>query len=310
MRCLHHHPQVLAHIQAFLIVIQEGSLHRAATRLNISQSALSRQMQRLEDELGGVLLERMSTGVRPTEGGKALAARMEKVLSDYEAALVEVRRLMHGETDQLRVGYMSSAARDHLDPALAKFRKDYPAVKLRLFDLSPGEQVASLRRGEIDVAITHQGTEILSLDFYAKKLANIGSVAVLPESHLLASRSRVRLSELKGETFVKSLESDMPGYNQKISQFCRKVGGFRAKFIGQPQSLAEGLELVANDEVIALLPEFVKSQARPGVRFVRISDPEVTWDLFLVWKRGPVNRSLRALLDMIASATKSNDRAS
>jgi DNA-binding transcriptional LysR family regulator len=309
MHCLHHDHPMLANIQAFLIVLEEGSLRRAAKRLHQSQSALSRQMQRLEHELGGPLLERMSTGVRPTAGGCALAAKMEKVLSGYEAALVEVRRLLRGKTEQLRIGYLSSAARDHLYPALAEFRKNYPEAKLRLFDLSPGEQILGLRRGEIDVAITHQGAEILSLDFYVRRLASIASVVALPESHPLASRRRVRMSELKGETFVKSPESDVPGYNQKIIHLCRKVGGFKAKFIGQPGSLAEGLELVANDEVIALLPEFVRSQSRPGLRFVRISDPQVTWDLFIVWKRGPVDRTLRALLDALSATTKNQDRS-
>src|SRR6266404_6918302 len=76
MRSLHRlHPMILQ-LRSFLAVIEEGSLHRAATPLNLSQSALSR-MQALEHELGGKLLECSSTGVRPTAGGHALAAKME-----------------------------------------------------------------------------------------------------------------------------------------------------------------------------------------------------------------------------------------
>jgi DNA-binding transcriptional LysR family regulator len=66
---------MLAQIRSFLIVVEEGSLHRAAARLHISQPALSRQMQALEHELGGRLLEHMATGVSPTAGGQALAPR-------------------------------------------------------------------------------------------------------------------------------------------------------------------------------------------------------------------------------------------
>jgi DNA-binding transcriptional LysR family regulator len=59
---------MLEQIRSFLTVVEEGSLHRGAARLRISQPALSRQMQALEHELGGRLLERMATGVRPTAG--------------------------------------------------------------------------------------------------------------------------------------------------------------------------------------------------------------------------------------------------
>src|SRR6267378_6830886 len=97
--------RVLAQIRSFLTVVEEGSLHRAAARLRISQPALSRQMQALEHELGGRLLERMATGVRPTAGGQALAKRMGAVLASYDLAMSsDTRRALRGETDQVRIG--------------------------------------------------------------------------------------------------------------------------------------------------------------------------------------------------------------
>jgi DNA-binding transcriptional LysR family regulator len=94
---------MLAQIRSFLTVLEEGSLHRGAARLRISQPALSRQMQALEHELGGRLLERMATGVRPTAGGQALAERMGAVLASYDLAMSDTRRALRGETDQLRI---------------------------------------------------------------------------------------------------------------------------------------------------------------------------------------------------------------
>ncbi len=73
---------MVTQLLSFLAVIEEGSLHRAATRLGMSQPALSRQMQALEHELGGRLLERTSTGVKPTRGGHALAAKMGPILGE------------------------------------------------------------------------------------------------------------------------------------------------------------------------------------------------------------------------------------
>src|SRR4051812_34555289 len=110
MHVLHHpsllHPPMLAPLRSFLAVIEEGSLHRAAARLSLSQPALSRQMQALEHEMGGKLLERTSTGVKPTNGGHALAAKMTQVLSDYDKSIDEVRRLLRGGGETLRIGHL------------------------------------------------------------------------------------------------------------------------------------------------------------------------------------------------------------
>ena len=76
MQDAHHISRMLLYLRSFITVVEEGSLHRAAERLHLSQSTLSRQMQALEAELGGQLLERTSSiGVRPTNCGHALAAK-------------------------------------------------------------------------------------------------------------------------------------------------------------------------------------------------------------------------------------------
>ena len=137
--------RMLVHLRSFITVVEEGSLHRAAERLHLSQSTLSRQMQALEAELGGQLLERTSTGVRPTNGGHALAAKAGALLASYEGTIVEVRRLLRGESEQLRIGYVGSAAHDYLHPALARLRQTHPTARLQLLDLSPGEQITALR---------------------------------------------------------------------------------------------------------------------------------------------------------------------
>jgi DNA-binding transcriptional LysR family regulator len=97
---------MLQQIRSFLTVVEEGNLHRATARLHISQSSLSRQIQVLELELGGRLLERTATGVRPTAGGQALAKRMGALLASYDLAMSDTRRVLRGETDQLRIAYL------------------------------------------------------------------------------------------------------------------------------------------------------------------------------------------------------------
>jgi DNA-binding transcriptional LysR family regulator len=299
---------MLVHLRSFITVIEEGSLHRAAERLHLSQSTLSRQMQALEAELGGRLLERTSTGVRPTNGGHALAAKAGALLASYEGTMVEVRRLLRGESEQLRIGFVGSAAHDYLNPALARLRRTYPAARLLLLDLSPGEQITALRRGEIDVALTDQGAELLSLDFFTRKLTAVSSVVILPTSHPLAAQRTIRIAQLKNETFVNGLESDTPGYNRRIIQCCRRFGKFRPKFIGHPGSLAEGLDLVANDDTILLLPRFVRHRARQGVTMRPVAEREPTWDIVVAWQPGRMTGALLALLDAFAAQGAKNKK--
>src|SRR6202171_6823408 len=86
--------------------------------------------------------------------------------------------------------------------------------------------IIAIRQGKIDLALTLHGIDLLSRDFYARKLATVRSVVALPVSHRFASERQVSLSQLKGETFVRGPDDLVPWYTQRIIQFCRKYGGF------------------------------------------------------------------------------------
>jgi DNA-binding transcriptional LysR family regulator len=143
--------------------------------------------------------------------------------------------------------------------------------------------------------------DLLSRDFYTRKLASVSSLVVLPANHALASKRQVSISQLKNEAFTGAPESDVPGYNQKIIQFCRQFGKFRPRFVavGRPTSLTEGLTLAANEDVISLQPIFISHLRIPNVVMVPITETGATWDLFVVWQRGKTAGPLRALLDAL-----------
>lgn len=290
---------MLTQIRSFLAVAEEGSLHRAAARLRMSQSALSRQMQALEHELGGRLLERASTGVQLTAGGHALAAKMGATLAGYDRTMMEVRRLLRGESDLVRIGYLPSAAREYLDQALKRVRLSHPKTKLKLLDQSPGEQIIALRAGTIDIGLTDQSGELLARDFYARKLADLPSCVALPEQHPLARQKQVRLAQLSNDVFVSGAEDQVPGINRRIKAYCWKYGKFRPKFVGPAQNLAETFEIVANESAVTILPAFMRHHVIHGVVILPLADAEVTWQLLVVWQRGKTSGALRALLDAL-----------
>jgi molybdate transport repressor ModE-like protein len=301
---------VIEKLRLFLTILEEGSLRRAAQRCRIAQSAITRQIQLLEHDLGGRVLERTSAGVRPTSGGHALAEKARTLLADYDSAMAEVRRLVRGESDRLRIGYIASAVQEYLEPALVELRRRYPKLKIKMLDQTPAEMITALRRGEIDLAFTAYGAEALSGDFYMHKLASVPGLVTLPLDHPLAHHKQISISQLKKESFVGARDSILPGYNQKIVQFCRQFGKFRPRFvaIGQPSDLADALATAANEGAIALTGSFISHLEIPNVVMVPIAEKEATWDLFVVWQRGKTAGPLRALVDYLQSKPKAPRR--
>jgi DNA-binding transcriptional LysR family regulator len=289
---------VLEELRLFLTVVEEGSLRRAAERAHLSQFAVTRQMQLLEYDLGGRILERTSAGVRPTTGGHALAQKARILLDDYDSTMAEASRLVRGENERLRIGYVASAGQEYLGDPVSALRRLHPKVKTKMVDLTPGEVIQALRRGEVDLALTYLGIDLPSRDFYTRKVATVPSVAVLPINHRLASQKQAPISQLKRLHFLQVADTCAPGYNQKISQFCRRFGKFRPRFapVRSFESLAESLSISGNEDAISLNPNFISHLRIPNVVTVPITDTGATWDLFVAWQRGKTAGPLRALL--------------
>src|SRR5262245_2625053 len=248
--------------RSYLVVLEEGSLNRAAVRLRFAQSSLTRQMQALEHELGGRLLERTPGGVAPTAAGQKLAERVRRVLADFDSAVCETRCLARGQQSLVRVGYLLSATQSHLNPALVALRKSHPEVKVKLLDLTPGEQIGALRRGEIDVGLIGHWGDVLTRDFYARKLGALTMLVALPENHALAKRASLRLADLRNEMFVGAPDREVPGHNRWLQQICRRAG-FKPRIVQDGESLSHAFSLVVSENAIGLVPEFMRDDARP-----------------------------------------------
>jgi DNA-binding transcriptional LysR family regulator len=199
----------------------------------------------------------------------------------------------------LRIGYLAAPAQQYLSGAFSEVRRSYPETDLKLVNLSPGEQIIALRAGEIDVAITNDSGDLLAGEFYTRTLTEVGSCVVLPEQHRLSTHDRVRLSDLKGEFFLAWDSQQAPGLNRQIETYCKKYGKFRPKFHGRAHSLPQAFELVANENVVYILPTFAGHYSPPGVVILPLADAEVSWKILVIWRRGRTGGALKALLDAL-----------
>lgn len=285
-------------LHSFFTVVEHGSLNKAAELLGFSQSTLTRQMRALEHEIGGRLFERSTSGVALTATGHALFEGMRPVLASFERVIAETRKLARGQSTRLRIGYLMSAAADYLHPALTALRRSHPEVKVKLFDLSPGEQTVALRKGEIDVALIGSAGAFISKEFFVRRLASLPIMVAVAETHPLAAQPTIRLADLRGQFFVGAKESDVPGHNCWVGQLCRRAR-FRPRFVDDADSLTHGLAMVVTEGAVSLLPEYAKKVAVPGVVFRPLRDPAAKWDLLVAWQRGKATEPLRALLDAL-----------
>lgn len=277
-----------------------GSLNKAAERLRVSQSTLTRQMQALEQEVGGPLLERSPGGVALTATGHALLDGAKPVLEQFDAVMAGVRQRARGQSADLRVGYLMSAAACYLNPALVALRKAHPEVKVKMRDLSPGEQITALRQGEIDVALIGQAGLLLTKEFYVKKVAVLPLLVAMAEDHPLAKAKTVKLAELKKEVFVGVPDADIPGHNRWVTQLCRRAG-FRPRFLQDADSMSHGFSLIAMEGAVSLLPDYTKRMPIPGVVFRPLDDARAKWELMVAWQRGKASAPLLALVDALPS---------
>jgi DNA-binding transcriptional LysR family regulator len=288
-------------LRSFFAVVEHGSLNKAAERLRVSQSTLTRQMRALEAKVGGRLLERSATGVALTATGHTLLEGMRPVLAQFDAVFDATRKHARGQHGTLRVGYLMSAAAEYLHPALAATRRAHPDVKIKLLDLSPGEQIAALRKGEIDLALIGTAGSFLLREFFVRRLAALPVLVALAEHHPLAARDTLQIADLRRELFVGAPESDMPGHNAWVTQLGRRAG-FRPRFIGDSDSLTHALATVVTEGAVGLMPDYTRRMTVPGVVFRPLRDRGVAWDLLVAWQRGKASAPLRALLEALPSS--------
>lgn len=285
-------------IRALLTVIEEGSVNRAAVRLRITQPALSRQMKALEHELGGRLLERESSGVKPTGLGHELMKAMKPLVENFDSAMAELRGQARGERSEIRVGYLGSAAQSFLTPALAMLRKSYPTARLKLHDQSPREQITALRQGELDIALIGQEGVVAAREFHSAKLCSLSVCAALADSDRLAGRKSIALKDLKNRDFIGIDEDEMPGRNRWMTALC-KAAGFKPRFIAIVDGLTHVLSQVVSESAVTLVPAYFAKSSHPGVTFVPISDAKASWDFIVLWQKGSLPASGKALVSTL-----------
>ena len=174
----------LRFLRTFVAIVDNAGFARAAARLNLTQSAASRQIQALEDELGLRLFARIGRSVRLTSEGEDLLERSRRLLSDVEALGERASALKSGEVGVLRVGATPQVIETLLAEFLSRYRKRHPGVEVHLVEDGGARLPRRLERGD-RLAIMPAGDD----RFRGRLLYPMHVLAVLPQRHRLSRRA-------------------------------------------------------------------------------------------------------------------------
>jgi DNA-binding transcriptional LysR family regulator len=276
----------LRQFRYFIAVAESGSVASASRTLAIAQSALTKAMQELEDEIGARLFERSSRGMQLTAQGHRFLAGARRVL----AAVADATRL-HADGDapalggMLSIGVTSLVAGYYLSELFSRFRRNCPQVQVLVTEDEPRFLEHLLINGELDVAIMVSNVLSEPQALVAETLTRSPSRVWLAAHHPLAVKDELTLAEC-AECDQIVLEAD------RVDDLMRGVWArhqLKARSILRTTSLEAVRSLVGSGAGIAVLPDFLYrpwtlDAEHVDVRPVRDALPTV--DVGLVWRRG------------------------
>jgi DNA-binding transcriptional LysR family regulator len=208
----------LRQLRYFVAVAEDANISRAANKIFLTQSALSRQIKALEDEIGQCLLERQAHSIRLTPVGESLLREARDLLQHAEQVLERVRSAGRGVG--LRVGYAPSLAAGMLPVAVENFTQAHPKARVELYDMATKEMLAGLESDTLDVVVSvGQPHETRGLVWTT--LARSEWQLAVKRNHPLARRKRITPAEVADEPLLVFCQRDYPEYWEIITGWLR-----------------------------------------------------------------------------------------
>lgn len=270
----------IQHIRAFLAVAHTGSFTKAAAELNLSPSALTVQIQQLEEWLGVVLLERSPRHVGLTAAGQNNLGPMEKLLLDLDNIVTGSRDLAALRRGVVTLAALPSMCSSVLPPMLHSFRKRFPGVEVRLRDVVAQRIDALVRESEVDFGLGVKARMGYGLEF---EVVMVDSLRLfVPRTHPLARRDSVTLADLAGLPVI------LTGRDSSVRERVEQL------FADQQVPLVPGLEanymstvlaLVRQGLGITLLPESA-DEGRADIVRIPVDHPGISREIGIITRSG------------------------
>jgi len=259
----------LRQIRYFVAVAEEGNLGAAARKLHISQPPVTRQIQKLEEEIGGMLFLRTPRGVELTDAGRTFLVEAKRILANLDRAVTRTRAAHAGQIGELNVGFLGSAIYVTVPRILQYFAEELPLATISLSRLNKQEQIDALRYGHLDVGFARYYPDepdvaLRQIELEPPTLAvSSDREAELPDT--------VRLGDLEGRPIIVFPSVGRPSFADEVVGAFKKAG-VNPDIAHTADDLLSALALTAAGLGDCVVPLSVSSRPWPGVKFKEIAE--------------------------------------
>jgi DNA-binding transcriptional LysR family regulator len=287
----------LRELAAFVAVAEEGGMSAASRRLHVSQPALSQTVSSLERQLGVKLLERSSTGVRPTEAGAALLSEARAILARHDQALRRMSEFT-AESGVLHLGVPVELPPDLLERTLAEFSASCPDTRVVPRHLSTAAQLSALQGGELDVGLVRQRPARESFDAMLVLRENLGVLLASEVAAGLVGPDGVRLEALCDLQWVGFPRSNSPAWHDELTAILRTHGIDPGPPPPEDQLLIAPVKLaaVSGGRSFALAPENWPHPLPESITWSPLIDHPLVRRTWVVWPANSRRRDIGQLV--------------
>jgi LysR family transcriptional activator of glutamate synthase operon len=270
-------------LRYLLLLSEELNFTRAAKRGNVAQPALSRQIQKLEEELGIPLVDRTSRRVKLTPDGFDFVARARRALDELDAARAAAQSAVDLLSGRVTIGMTQTPGPLNAPRLLAAFHRLHPDVDLALQEDLSVRLADRLRADDLDLGF------LSNIDVRARRGLEMQSLAseelllVIARHHPLAAQNEVRMRDLAHERFV---AFPAGATIREAVESAAQQAGFQPRVAFESNEIARTRALVAEGLGIAVLPRSDALGPGPDVVPLRIRDRTLVHEVFVAWRSG------------------------
>ena len=277
-------------------VVRTGNFSRAAEQCHVAQPSLSQQIQKLEEELGERLFDRLRRQARLTSHGEVFLRRAVRILEEVDAAKREAADTQALQRGTLKIGVLPTIAPYLLPEVMGGFMEKYPGVEVVVQEDVTAQLLKSLLAFEIDLALASQ--PIRDERLQVRELFTEELLLALPPGHPLARKRAVGASDLERERLIVMKEGHCLG--DQVLRFCDRRDlhpniSFRSAQLETIQALVSaGLGL-------SLIPAMAARSGRKGSpEYLSLQSPKPQRKIVVVWpKQRPPARAANEFLKMV-----------
>jgi DNA-binding transcriptional LysR family regulator len=280
-------------IKYFLALADELHFWRTSEKVFVTQSALSRHIKALEEELGVKLFERDKRNVELTPAGEFLKQEFARVSEDIDSAIRRARQIASGDVGTVRIGHPASITFSVLPRILGGLAAKHPEIVAQMLEVDAVDVGNSLQSYRIDIAFNRELPKTSGLTY--KKLMTENFALVVPANHRINRIKKYDLKSLKDERFVLPSLSGKSEHAAQLRALFEEAG-FEPRLSFESDSGATLLGLVAKGLGISIMPYSYSHYLSEEIRFLKIAE---TSTLYAIWRANDTSPALRNFLQVI-----------